>query len=241
MDYYFSLSGWTQVRSAPRVNLGGTMKHLLLAGSMLALVLIRPTTAAVIVENFPGSSEDGTALGGVTVSDRVFGAFGLSVGGTALQFVSLETIFSNSNTSSSRVVSGGVYSDSGGNPGSLLASFNLVTIPSQALTVTITSTTFVLLEANTSYWFALTGPVATGVLPNWQKGTAAPIATGFATPLGYRTSTNDAATWSVSTINNQLRVNANPDFAISDVPEPSTLVLSATGLLLAGYFVRRRA
>lgn len=212
----------------------------LLMGSLL------PLQAAVIADNFTGGPyANGTALGNGTNNSAASGsqAFGLTIGALALQFVSLETIFDNNSFLFTREVSGGIFSNNGGIPGNELASFNTVTLPTQAQNVTITSSTSFLLLPNTLYWFVLTGPVGVGILPNWQvdANNAAPTGSVLAATAGYRSSTNNQATWSVSTVNNQLRINANvADFGIIITPEPSSFLLSAAGLLLMGRLIRRR-
>lgn len=223
------------------------MKHSILATTaLLGLGLWLPIEGAVIANNFTGGPySDGTALGDGTgnAASRDWKAFGLTIGSTAMQFVSLETIFDNDSFLFTRDIDGGIFGDNGGKPGSELAAFSTVTLPTQAQNVTITSTTGFLLLPNTLYWFVLTGPVGVGALPNWHTGTAngAPTGSAFASTAGYRFSGDNQTSWSVSTVNNQLRINANvADFGLAAVPEPSTLMLSAAGLLLMGRFIRRR-
>ena len=213
----------------------------LLMGSLL------PLQAAVIADNFTGGPyANGTALGNGTNNSAASGsqAFGLTIGALALQFVSLETIFDNNSFLFTRDVSGGIFADNGGIPGNELASFNTVTLPTQAQNVTITSSTSFLRLPNSLYWIVLTGPVGVGILPNWQVATnnLAPTGSALAATAGYRSSINNQATWSVSTVNNQLRINANvADFGIGiETPEPSSFLLSAAGLLLIGRLIRRR-
>lgn len=214
-----------------------------LSHCVLAIGLAGSASAGVIVDNFSGGPyQNGTAIGNNASngSARAYQAIGLDILGNNLQFTSMQTIFDNSDTQSSRVVSGGIYSDNGGNPFSLLAAFNLITIPAQAQDVTLTSTAAVQLAANTRYWFVLTGPVAAqGVLPNWQTNQAntAPTASAFASVAGYRSSTNNMSSWSASTVSNQVRINADVDFSVQVVPEPSTFVLAGAALLL----IARRA
>ena len=217
----------------------------ILANVCLALCLAAPVRAAVIVDNFVGGPYvNGTSLGnGVAdASARAFKAFGLDIGSTSLQFTSLETIFDNPAAASSRVIGGGIYSDNGGNPFALIVSFNLITVPAQAQNVMLTSTASQLLNANTRYWFVLSGATVAGSLPNWQadQSNTLPSANFFASVVGYRQSSDSGVTWTVSTINNQLRIDADPEFGLNVVPEPSTFILSATGLLIANYLRRRR-
>ena len=211
------------------------MKRLIFASCLLAL----PTTAAVIADNLSaGPFQNGTPIG-----NSVMQAFGLDIGSATLLFTSLETIFDNNSPQTSRVVSGGIYSDNGGNPNALLMAFNLITMTAQSLDATLSSTTassFDLLP-NTRYWFVLAGPLATGL--NWQTDLAntAPAGSVFASTVGYRSTSNSGASWSASTINTQLRINADVvDFGLNAVPEPSTFGLAATALLAAGLYRRRR-
>ena len=224
------------------------MKNTLSAqAAFLLMGCLLPLQAAVIADNFTGGPYgNGTSLGDGTNNSATSGsqAFGLTIGSLALQFISLETIFDNSSFLFTREVSGGIFANNGGIPGNEVASLNTVTLPTQAQNVTITSTTSFLLLPNTLYWFVLTGPVGVGIVPNWQVATnnLAPTGSALAATVGYRSSTNNQATWSVSTVNNQLRINANvADFGVNiDAPEPSTFLLSAAGLLLMGRLIRRR-
>jgi hypothetical protein len=224
---------------------GGKLKTLI-AASCFYFAMSAAAQGAVLVTNFIGGPyQAGTTLGnGLFIEgSRNFQAFGVTIGGTAVDFVSLETIFDNNALIFERVVSGGIYSDNGGNPGIQLAAFIDVTLPPSVQDVLLISDGSLTLQANTTYWFVLTGPVGAGLLPNWQQDTnnTAPVGFGLATPVGYRFSGNNQASWSVSGVNNQLLINIADDFPIDvDVPEPSTFVLSAAGLLLVGGLMRRR-
>ena len=225
------------------------LKRLVIAGCLLVSTMV-PSSAAVMADNITGAVvpfDNGTSIGNGTFSaaDRAYNAFGLTTGSLANTFVSFETIFDNSTLLFNRTISGGIYSNLGGNPGSLLAAFNDVILPPQVFDVLLTTATAgpFSLGPNTSYWFVLTGPVSVGLLPNWQRDSAntAPVMNG-ATSLGYRFSSDNASTWSSSSTNNQLRITSTEDLNISNAPEPSAFVLSGGGLLvLAGAMRRRRS
>lgn len=225
----------------------GTRLTCLIAASCFYFAASDSAQAAILVTNFIGGPyQSGTTLGNglLTESSRNYQAFGLTIGGTSLDFISLETIFDNNALIFQRVVGGGIYSDNGGNPGTQLAGFIDVTLPASAQDVLLISDGSLTLQANTTYWFVLTGPVGAGLLPNWQQDTnnTAPVAFGgLATPVGYRFSGNNQASWSASSVNNQLLINIADDFPIDvETPEPATFVLSAAGFLLVGLMRRRR-
>ncbi|MBY0503188.1 MAG: PEP-CTERM sorting domain-containing protein [Bryobacteraceae bacterium] len=204
-------------------------------------VALASAHAATIVDNLTGGPyQNGTAVGGTSQSALTMQALGIDVGAAALQFVSLDTIFSNNSQTTTKSVSGGIYADLAGNPGTLLVSFNFVNIPAQSLHAPIQSTASISLQANTRYWFVLTGPGGSETSLNWEtSGNNAPVGSIYAATVGFRNSTNSGTSWSASTVNNQLRINAVPDFNIEPVPEPSTFVLAATGFLLASRLRRR--
>jgi hypothetical protein len=209
-----------------------------------------PSQAAVIVDNITGGPYNaGNNLGnglGIDAS-RNWVAFGLTVGSTALNFISLEAIFDNNAVAQSRTVTGGIYEDNNaGAPGTEIAAFNSEVLAPSANNSLLTFTTAQLLLPNTTYWFVLTGPSSLGMLPNWQKNVsnASPVGSAYASPAGYRSSGNNQSAWTSSSANNALRIQADPfgfeEFPLDGVPEPSTFILCASGLLLAGRFIRRR-
>lgn len=212
------------------------MSKLLLSVCFCALTVL-PGKSAVIATNFTGGPYTGaTTLGDALNigSSRDYKAFGLTIGTSPLNFVSMETIFDNNAILFSRIVSGGIYSDNAGNPGTQLVAFNDVTLPANANNVLVTTVANFTLLANTTYWFVLTGPVNIGLLPDWQRDTAntAPTGSSLASVVGYRLSQNNRTTWTTSTVNNQVQINA-------DTPEPATLGL-VTLTLLAGCLWRKR-
>lgn len=186
-------------------------------------------SASPILSNLPGSSSGtGTNLGiGTDLADRTK-AVGLTMGAESLDFVSMVALMSN--PGSTVDLSGGIYSSTGGNPGSLLASFTPVSVAggTTAQEITLTVAGGFSLQANTSYWFVLDGPAfSNSLLWNSLSPNTTPTATGVSFD-GYRFSSNGGTSWGSSGIFNGMTINA--------VPAPG-----AAGLLgLAGLAAARR-
>lgn len=190
------------------------------------------TQAVTILSNLPAvGSGTGTNLGlGVDLADRTKGV-GLTMGATSMTFQSMQALISNLTPDS--VLSGGIFSSVGGNPGAVLAPFNSVPIPANfaAAEVTLTTAASFTLVANTSYWFVLDG-VATSNSLLWQSlaPNVAPTPTGV-TFDGYRFSSNGGTTWGNSTTFNGVRISA--------VPEPASLAMLLGGIGILGWRRRR--
>jgi hypothetical protein len=185
-----------------------------------------------ILANLPGtSSGTGTNLGlGTDLTDRTKGV-GLTMGGTSMIFDSMVALISNGGTDDS-ALSGGIFDDVGGNPGTLLAAFAPVNVPmgTGATEIGITTVSSFSLLANTSYWFVLDGPaVSNSLLWNSLNPNVAPTAAVGLTYNGYRFSSNGGGTWGASSIFNGVRINA------SAIPEPRSgllMIVMGLGMLL---------
>jgi hypothetical protein len=177
---------------------------------LVAGLLVGSSGQAQILSNLPGTgSGSGSNLGlGTDGADRTKGV-GVTIGGTAFDFVDMVALISNTTPASE--LSGGIYSDSGGNPGTLLAAFTPVPIPENqpATEISITTAAPYQLAANTTYWFVLDGPTYTNSLL-WQNLTpnTAPTAGAGVTYVGYRFSSNGGSSWGSSGIYNGVTVNA---------------------------------
>jgi hypothetical protein len=193
-----------------------------------ALLLMGSASADVLISNLPGTaSGTGSNLGlGTDGADRTK-AVGLTMGADALDFESVVAFIENGTPAST--LSGGIYSDVGGNPGALLAAFTPVAVPiGQVPTETmITTAAPYTLAAGTSYWFVLDGPdFANDLLWASLSPNAAPTAMGDITFDGYRFSSNGGTSWGSSSIYNGVTINA--------IPEPTALsLLAVLGLLAA--------
>ncbi len=211
------------------------MKLRALALVCAATVAAAGTTAGAqtILGNLPGTpSGTGSNLGlGIDGADRTK-AVGLTVGGDDWNFISMVALISNTDPGST--LSGGIYSDVGGNPGALLAAFTPVAVaPSFGPTeITLTTAAAFTLQSGTSYWFALDGPNSTNSLL-WEtlNPNAAPTAVAGITYDGYRFSSNGGTTWGASGLFNGVAINATV------VPAPATAALLGLGGIAA---VRRR-
>lgn len=196
--------------------------------------------AVVILSNLPGTEASGTQIG-VDGQSTVLKAVGLTTGGSALAFTSLEALIS-SNTAAGQSpnvggdVTGGIFSSVSGAPGAPLAAFTPVSIPDSdpAAIRTFTIAGGFTLLANTSYWFVLTGPnVDSGILWSSFNPLVTPTATGV-TFDGFEVSTNGGANWNSSFVSNGVRINAD----VSDVPEPTTAAM--IGAMMSIGLLRRR-
>jgi hypothetical protein len=209
----------------------------LLILSLCAGLHATSVNAQTLLSNIPGTGAYTAAsnLGlGTDAADRVKGV-GLTMGATNLFFNFMQAIVSNPDALA-RMLSGGIYSNVGGNPGVLLAAFNPVSVASGTVhsAVNLTTTTQFTLMANTSYFFLLDGPdVANSLSWSADTGNTQPLANGV-TLLGYRFSSNGGGTWATSAIPNQMSINASP------IPEPSTWAMVGLGAAMLVGFTRAR-
>ena len=196
--------------------------------------------AQSILNNITGSYTLGTNLGlGTDAADRTKGV-GLTMGaGLDYFFQNMQAIISNPDAVQ-RMLTGGIYSNVGGNPGTLLAAFNPIAVAAGTANASISLTTSApfVLTAGVTYWFVLDGPSVANSL-EWRATSpnTTPTASGGASFVGYRFSSNGGSTWTNSAIFNAMSINAAP------VPEPSTwaMVAAGAGMLLALKRAGRRS
>jgi hypothetical protein len=217
--------------------LGENLMRYLARITLAAVLCAGTANAHPVLSNLPGKySISGSSLGlGFDRLDRTKGV-GITIGaGLDLMFQSMQAIIRNEGDSSA-LLTGGIFSDAGGNPGSLLAAFNPIDVASGTLMAAFSLTTsapFTLVSGVTC-WFVLAGPsVPNFLLWNGLISNTAPTASGGVTFAGYRFSSNGGNTWTNSNTFNAVQINAAP------VPEPSTwaVVGMGAGLLL---IARRR-
>lgn len=199
-------------------------------GAAMVMLAAGVATAEPILSNLPGiSSGTGTNLGvGTDLVDRTKGV-GLTVGAQSLQFVSMDVLISN--TGAAALLSGGIYSSVGGNPGALLASFGGINVASgtNAAILSLSVAGGFDLLAGQSYWFVLDGPSSSNSLL-WDSLSPNTLPTTSGVTFdGFRFSSNGGLTWASSTTYNGVTINAV-------VPAPGVLA----GLGLAGLLGARR-
>ena len=220
------------------------LRSLLFAGlCAFTLGLTAPAQAIVILSNLSvTSSAVGTSLG-VDVpntADRTK-AVGLTVGANDLSFTSLTGLFSNPGITASELT-GGIFSDLGGNPGNQLVALTPASVAAGIIMTNPVQRTFTavgpfLLEANTSYWFVIDGPERGNELRwNGNNPRTEPTASPEVSYDGYRFSEDGGVSWVNSMIFNAVQIEAS---RIVDLPEPGTLALFGLGLLGLGIARRR--
>jgi PEP-CTERM motif len=128
-----------------------------------------------------------------------------------------------------------LLSDNNGVPdGTIVSAFTVPTIPTTSFSdLTFTPMSNVTLKANTDYWFVL---AATGSGGSYQWQYTNTLSTSFP---NYAYSNNNGASWTIGTPAGPFLLQANAA-AVSAVPEPSSLVLAAIGLLALGMVLRAR-
>lgn len=224
----------------------------------LSLVLVLPGTAAAatILANTPDSNTSHFAgcystnpnCNLVFPNNNVNNksswlAIGWTMGANAYPFLSADVIqtqlgFAPSNGAAFTT---GLWSDSGGVPGALIAS--LTPSPSSVhasyVAVTFTSSTPITLQANTTYWLVMTGLYPTF----WLAPGATPFTSSGASYLGLLQSTSTAASNAPIGANPGAPLLSSPglqpyfvlsaDTGPASTPEPGTIAIGVGLALLA--------
>ncbi len=200
---------------------------LLGAGGLRADIILQDTATTLL------STE---ALGGTTDGNHDLLAVGFNTGSSEFLFESLVSFVTNSSETDTYSFTGGIYSDSGGSPGALFASFNAMSLaPNNVKNITFVTTVPTILAANTTYWLLLDGPTAADRYLGWNVTEGgAPQPTLPVSYVGARMSSDSGLTWSDNPTDVNLTVRA------TTVPEPSAWILVALGGLVLGVVASRR-
>jgi hypothetical protein len=194
-------------------------------------------------------------IGGSTDSNHQQIAIGLTMGSISMTFESM-TAWINNETAESISLIGGIYTDLGGNPGTLLASFVPITPPTvtNVFGASLVTSVPVTLTANTTYWFLLDGATSSPnhtlgwLLPKDPDDPLAPsddyepVATPPVTFVSERTSQDSGATWRhLALAHVAFSIDATLDTSTPPVPEPSTWALCSVALVICAIGLRRRS
>jgi hypothetical protein len=235
------------------------MKKLSVLLTLLSLFTFAASAQAqVTISNNPATATtQGTVLGNSVgvLANKYWKAYGIttSASGT-FDFTSLQ-ISSENEHNAPHTISGGIYTDSAGNPSSTLIAggafgSQLVGASAPAATLlTFTTAGTVTLVPSTTYWFVLTSEVYNAGGSDFQNvvrwdisaGSVLPSATGAGAGdvilEGYRFSENNRTSWTGSILPNGLTIQLAAH-ATSAAPEPTSIAFLALGATLV--LARRR-
>jgi hypothetical protein len=165
-------------------------------------------------------------VGSVLLESGTVFAMGFSTGATAapqLAVGSIEMIlFAQSGTASPVL---GLFTDAGGNPGSLISLFSTAAVPTSVpTTYSFTPLTAVTLTAGTQYWAVLGTDTATPL--SWVTVNDSPALQNGSdySFVQAKRSTDGGTNW-----NNSIPASAAA-FQVTSVPEPSTIVMACMGV-----------
>ncbi|MEP6763538.1 MAG: choice-of-anchor R domain-containing protein [Gemmatimonadaceae bacterium] len=205
----------------------------------LALVACPAITEAQILSNLTG----GTLLQGSDIGFSVK-AVGLTIGANPFAFTSMRALLNSEPFGLiPGSVTGGIYSNVGGNPSTLLSSFNTVNVPTagQDFIATFTLGSAFTMNAGSTYWFVLRDLAnPNGSAAVWRANDVAPVASAGVGFAGYRVSIDGLATWTTSGIMNRVQIEGNV-IGSSTVPEPATYAMVLVGLIGIVTARRRRS
>jgi hypothetical protein len=215
------------------------LRHPLLFAFVLLGAPIVLQAQTVIASSYNGTTP-GLLFTDVLRASAPLGTYtGLSAGEsftTGAQSYTFSSVVANLRllVGSSTNLAAGIYSNSGGTPGSLLAT---LTVPSMTLNsrsnFSFTASTSLTLAASTTYWFVVGPSTSTTSLVDatWYTGTSG---TGLAT-AALNSNGLSLGSWVPDLGSASLSYQING----SAIPEPSTYAM-ATGAMALGFVVWRR-
>ena len=203
-------------------------------GFALLPMVLKAQSSFVALGNLPGSGNYTGSSRSLTTT--FWEAIGLQTSSDTVAFTSLNGYFES--TVGSHTLTGGIYSNNGGQQRAGLAAFSPVTVNSSTPTdYTLLAASAYDLQANTEYWFVLMDPPSTLF---WQRdtGNTAPTAALGYTFDGYMQTANSGSTWSTDTSGNWTA-----QIEVTPVPEPASALLigmGAAALLVCRRLPRKR-
>ncbi len=199
------------------------LTHLFVAVTFLVLIA-GPSRADIQFSNRDSSPTPGTAMGGSNAK-----AVGFVTGPNEQTFQTMFVQISTDGLPGNKTLTGGLYTDVGGQPGLLIEPFVPLTISPGFTDVRFPVFTErqVKLKQTTAYWAVLDSPDGTTAII-WEGGSQEPRTSATTTFLGYRFSTTNGATWSTSNVRNRCELVTIPPPSVSNLP----VITPTTGTVL---------
>jgi hypothetical protein len=132
-----------------------------------------------------------------------------------------------------------IWSDNGGNLGTLLGTSQVITNSYAEGAKTFAFTVPVSLIGNTSYWFAINGSNSSST--GWQyNANATPTVSGSGWLQGSQLSTTNFTTWTASSGRNYVSLEIDATAVAAGVPDGAATAWLLTPVAALAFLVRRR-
>ena len=132
-----------------------------------------------------------------------------------------------------------IWSDNGGNLGTLLGTSQVITNSYAQGAKTFAFTVPVSLIGNTSYWFAINGSNSSST--GWQyNANATPTVSGSGWLQGSQLSTTNFTTWTASSGRNYVSLEIDATAVAAGVPDGAATAWLLTPVAALAFLVRRR-
>lgn len=212
----------------PRLSMASSLP-LSAACALLCAAVVAPSHADVLVDNLGEPIRNPAHVGNDFWSAQSF----ITAGGGALRLDAVTLRLGVLHDAPS--IRAELHADSGGSPGSLLASFGLPLLdggPTHNAVLAVPSG--LMLQPATSYWLVLGVDGAGGLDWSYAAGNAASGSGSFG---DYAFSLTQGLSWTGFGLEDPYMARIE----VSPVPEPSAAMLAPMGLLVLAWLARRRA
>lgn len=194
----------------------GTSLFFGVIGLVLVLIVALPASAIDVFSNTGGS--DGTAS---TVNTTTNVAVGFTVpSGNDYTLNSITLQLANPG-STARSVTPAIYTNSGGNPGTLIQSFNAINLAGSATSAgyTVSPAAAVTLTNGQTYWIVVSATNNS----SWEGTNPLTSPLGTFVFVGYRRTSSGGASWATTTSpENKISIDATEIVPVVNTPTPMT-------------------